>query len=79
MQKSEAAIRTALLALGSTLRAERQALEISQEDFAELSGVHRNYIGRVERAEINPSFDALFRIAAALKIDLSELLRRAKL
>ena len=45
-----------LLALGSTLRFFRNALNISQEELAHRAGFHRTYIGQIERGERNPSF-----------------------
>jgi transcriptional regulator with XRE-family HTH domain len=46
----------------------------SQEAFADLCGLHRTYIGSIERAERNVSLDNVERIAAALKISAAELL-----
>jgi len=48
---------------------------LSQEKLAEFADVHRNYIGRVERCEINLSLVQLARIAMGLKVHPSELLR----
>ncbi len=47
----------------------------SQEKLAEKSDLHHNYIGDIERGEENVSVDALMRIATALKIRLSDLVR----
>jgi transcriptional regulator with XRE-family HTH domain len=47
----------------------------SQEKLAENSGLHHNYIGEIERGEENVSVDALVRIATALKVRLSDLVR----
>ncbi len=79
MQTKPADTPRALHALGQALRKEREKRGISQEDLAELAEVHRNYIGRVERAEINLSFDTLHRIACALGLRLHDLLKRAGL
>jgi ribosome-binding protein aMBF1 (putative translation factor) len=57
------------------IKAERQALEMTQELFAELCDLHRTYIGAVERAERNVSIDTMERMANALKIPLFALLR----
>lgn len=59
---------------GSNVRAIRQSLGVSQEGLAELTGLHRTYIGAIERAERNVSIDNMERIAAALKRDLAVLL-----
>ena len=47
---------------------------LSQEMLAELSGLHRTYIGSVERCERNVSVDNIERIAMALQVDVAELL-----
>lgn len=57
----------------------RSRLGLSQEKFAEHCGVHRTYIGQVERGEKNISFVNILRIAKAFKTTPSELLGRAKL
>lgn len=46
---------------------------VSQEHLAELAGVHRTYIGHVERGEVNPTLWNVIRIAAALDVDPSDL------
>ena len=61
--------------LGNRGRARRTALEISQEDLGDRSGLHRTYIGHLERGEVNPSLLNILRVAAALDIDAGELLK----
>lgn len=51
----------------------RQAKGFSQETLAEKAGLHRTYIGTVERGERNPALVNLVRIADALSVDLSIL------
>jgi transcriptional regulator with XRE-family HTH domain len=61
--------------LGVKVRSLRMAKGLSQEEFAELCGLHRNYIGGIERGERNVAFLNLLKIATALKISLSELFK----
>ena len=46
---------------------------MSQERLGQVSGLHRNYVGGVERGELNPSFASLLQIARAVDVRLSEL------
>ena len=46
----------------------------SQEAFADLCGVHRTFMGTVERGESNLSFSNLVKISTALGVTLSEML-----
>lgn len=66
------------MTLGSVLRERRSDLGLSQEDFAAEVGLHRTYIGSVERGERNIGIDNLLRIADALGVCLSELIRDAE-
>jgi transcriptional regulator with XRE-family HTH domain len=65
-------------ALGGAIRAAREELGISQEALADRVGVHRTYMGGIERGERNPSYTNLVRIANALGVKLSALLARAE-
>jgi len=47
---------------------------MSQEELAAKAGVHRNYIGRLERGEACPSIYIVYKIALALKIKTSDLM-----
>jgi len=64
-----------LVKLGNRLRKERMALGLSQEQFAERAGVHRTYVGMIERAEKNITLTNLEKIADALGLEPSELLK----
>jgi transcriptional regulator with XRE-family HTH domain len=59
--------------LGKRVRTRRARLEISQEDLADRSGLHRTYVGHLERGEVNPSLLNILKVAAALDIDAGEL------
>ena len=56
------------------LRAYRLKKLLSQEELADLSGLHRTYVGSVERGERNISIDNIERLAAALELTILELL-----
>jgi transcriptional regulator with XRE-family HTH domain len=61
--------------LGENIRTHRRKAGWSQEKLAEKSDLHHNYIGDIERGEENVSVDALVRIATALKVELSDLVK----
>lgn len=50
----------------------------SQEELGHRARVHRNAVGGIEAARYNPTFSTLVRLAAALEVRLSELLRLAE-
>ncbi|WP_162573539.1 helix-turn-helix domain-containing protein [Variovorax sp. PBL-H6] len=56
---------TARTRLAARLRAERATRGISQEQLADLAGLHPTYVGSVERAERNVSLDNIERLARA--------------
>ena len=63
-----------LQAFGKHLQGMRKAQGLSQEELAERCGLHRTYIGGIERGERNVALLNILRIAAALNIDPSQLL-----
>ena len=65
--------------LGKAIRDKRLEQGFSQENFADKCGVHRTYIGSIERGERNVSLKNLLTIATALKMKTSELLKLANL
>ncbi len=60
--------------LAENIRAYRKKMNLSQEKLAELCGLHRTYVGSVERAERNVSIDNINKVAKALKVSAPELL-----
>ncbi len=65
--------------LGKYIREVRAAQGFSQEELAYRCGVHRTYMGAIERGERNISLLNILRISKALKIKSSELLSKAGL
>ena len=65
---------SARLRFARKLKQRRLELELSQEGLAEIAGLHRTYVGSVERAERNISIDSMERLAAALRVDVVQLL-----
>lgn len=51
------------------MRALRLSQGLSQEDLAELAGMHRTYLSSVERGQRNVSLDNIIAIARALKVE----------
>jgi transcriptional regulator with XRE-family HTH domain len=59
----------------ANLRREREALGLSQHALANLAGLHRTYVGQVERGEKNISIDCVGALARALGIDPADLMK----
>jgi transcriptional regulator with XRE-family HTH domain len=62
-----------LLAFGQKVQELRKERNLSQEQLADLAGVHRTYIGMIERAEKNLTLCNIERIARALKVHIKDL------
>lgn len=60
---------------GKALRRRRHKLGVSQEEFADLCGLDRTYVGGIERGERNLALVNIEKLARALKISLSDLFR----
>jgi transcriptional regulator with XRE-family HTH domain len=63
-----------LKALGQRVRELRAKRGYSQEAFADRCGVHRTFMGTIERGETNLSFQNLVKVANALGITLAQML-----
>jgi transcriptional regulator with XRE-family HTH domain len=62
-----------LEAFGNRVKEERLKLGISQEELAGRAGLHRTYIGMIERAEKNITLANIYKVAKALGISISDL------
>lgn len=64
------------IALGSAIREVREQHGLSQERLGFEAGVDRTYVSSIERGHRNISFDNLVKIAEALDVKPSQILRR---
>lgn len=64
-----------LTQFGSRVKELRTKNKLTQEQFAQKTGLHKNYIGMVERGERNPSLINIQIIANGLNVTISELMR----
>jgi transcriptional regulator with XRE-family HTH domain len=60
--------------VGFNIRELRQERGLSQEALASLAGLHRAYIGQIERGEKNIGLENLEKISKALNVDIKVLL-----
>jgi len=65
----------ALVFFGQKIRERRIEIGLSQEALAEQAGLHRNYIGKIERGENNVTFLVLLKLSRALKLSPPELVQ----
>jgi transcriptional regulator with XRE-family HTH domain len=65
------------VAFGEAVRAARLRAGISQEALAAEAGLHRTYVGGIERGEQNPSLANIVRLAAALNSTVAALIKDA--
>ncbi|MFL5574371.1 MAG: helix-turn-helix domain-containing protein [Gemmatimonadaceae bacterium] len=64
--------------LGRAVRRLRSDAEYSQEGFAAAAGVHRTYMGLIERGRVAATVVTLEKVAAALGLSVSQLLAEAE-
>lgn len=60
---------------GDTVRDFRKQKNLSQEELADKAGLHRTYIGMIERAEKNITLLNIAKIASALELEIIQLLK----
>ncbi|KTB47429.1 putative transcriptional regulator [Dehalogenimonas alkenigignens] len=60
---------------GERIRTLRQLRKLSQEELAFRAGIHRTYLGGIERGERNPALRNINALAEALSVSLSELFK----
>ncbi len=70
--------KTTLEKFGEKVREERHKQGFSQEELASRAGVHRTYIGMIERAEKNITLENIEKIAKALGISLDKIMTLEK-
>ncbi|OGF21322.1 transcriptional regulator [Candidatus Falkowbacteria bacterium RIFOXYB2_FULL_38_15] len=70
--------KTILEKFGEKVREERHKQGLSQEKLASQAGVHRTYIGMIERAEKNITLENIEKIAKALGISLEKIMTLEK-
>ncbi|MFV0173713.1 helix-turn-helix transcriptional regulator [Empedobacter falsenii] len=63
-----------LIQFGNRVKELRKAQNMSQEDLADAAGLHRTYIGMIERAEKNITLENIEKIAKALDTPINKLL-----
>jgi transcriptional regulator with XRE-family HTH domain len=63
-----------LASFGNTVRELRLQKKMTQEELANKAGLHRTYIGMIERAEKNITLLNIQKIASALSVEISNLL-----
>ncbi len=64
--------------LGMAIRRKRHKLGISQEELAEKANIHRTYVSSIELAKVDLGISVALKIAAALGIPLSKLIKEAE-
>ena len=67
-----------LTALGEEIRAKRARRDMTQDELAAEAGIHRNFVGLIERGQRNVTVVVLEAIADVLEVSLSQLLAGAE-
>lgn len=66
------------LVFGKVLRARRMEVGLTQEQLGFEAGLERNYISMLELGQRQPTLGSLFKLAAALRVSVSELVRQTE-
>lgn len=61
--------------LGQAIKQLRTGAKLSQEKLGEITGLDRTYISGIERGERNPSIKNVEKLAKALKVKVSDLIK----
>jgi transcriptional regulator with XRE-family HTH domain len=67
--------KTTLEKFGEKVREERLKQGLSQEELASRAGVHRTYIGMIERAEKNVTLESIEKLSRALNVPIDYLMK----
>jgi transcriptional regulator with XRE-family HTH domain len=65
-------------AFGAVVRRRREALGLSQEDFADKAGIHRTYVSSIELGKVQISITIAHQVALALDVPLSKIWREVE-
>ena len=63
---------------GRVIRARREQMGVSQEEFADRANIHRTYVSMLERGVSNPTLSVIADLAKALKTTISSLVQEAE-
>ena len=63
---------------GVAVRRKRHKLNLSQEDFADKADIHRTYVSSIELGKVDVGIGTAYKVAAALGLSLSTLLKEAE-
>lgn len=72
---SRSALSIEHVCLGRAVRELRAGCDLSQEQLGFRSELHRNYVGSIERGEVNATFRTLLAVATGLEMPLSTIVR----
>jgi transcriptional regulator with XRE-family HTH domain len=78
MRSSKNAREPAFCAFGAAVREARARRGLSQEELGFAASLHRNYVGAIERGEINPTLRIIIKLGRGLQLRASELMQLAE-